>query len=53
MCVAADDLYWYMNTFPVPSLLACDMCGLALRVIIKHLLIRTSGLQDDNSSWAS
>lgn len=34
------------------SLHACDTCGLELRAIMKHLLIRTSCLQDDNSSRA-
>ena len=50
--VAAADLLIHEH-LPVPSLHACNRYGLELRAIIKHLLIRTPGLQDDNSSWAS
>ena len=39
--------YWYVKTFPVTSLHACDLCVLELKGVLKYLLLRTLGLQDD------
>lgn len=38
---------WYVKTFPVTSLHACDLHVLELKDTLKFLLLRTCGLQDD------